>query len=74
MQHIAKCYMYSCNLQCIGTEPIPVYQSLLVSRDFMSCQHCDPEEAVLIHKDLRARQSVGIHWGTFTLANEVGIC
>ncbi|PIO40391.1 hypothetical protein AB205_0027900 [Aquarana catesbeiana] len=34
------------------------------------CQHVDPEEAVRIHADVRAKKSVGIHWGTFALANE----
>jgi L-ascorbate metabolism protein UlaG (beta-lactamase superfamily) len=34
-------------------------------RWFMQVQHLDPAEAVRVHRDVRARQSVGIHWGTF---------
>ena len=37
----------------------------------MEPQHVDPEQAVLIHQDVKAKKSVGIHWGTFALANEV---
>jgi L-ascorbate metabolism protein UlaG (beta-lactamase superfamily) len=37
---------------------------------FMSPVHCSPEEAVQIHKDVKARQSIGMHFGTFTLADE----
>lgn len=40
-------------------------------RDMMKGQHIDPEEAVKIHQDLQAKQSVAIHWGTFALAYEV---
>ena len=40
-------------------------------RWFMKYQHVNPEEAVLIHKDLRCQFSFAIHWGTFALANEV---
>ena len=34
-------------------------------RWFMQIMHADPEESVRIHRDVRARQSVAIHWGTF---------
>ncbi|XP_014679488.1 PREDICTED: N-acyl-phosphatidylethanolamine-hydrolyzing phospholipase D-like [Priapulus caudatus] len=32
-------------------------------------QHIKPEEAVNIHMDIRAKQSVAIHWCTFNLSN-----
>lgn len=34
-------------------------------RWFMQIMHVDPDEAVKIHRDIKARRSVGIHWGTF---------
>ena len=37
----------------------------------MKNQHVDPEGALEIHKQLRARRSLGIHWGTFKLTFEV---
>lgn len=37
---------------------------------FMSPIHCSPSEALLIHEDLRSRVSIGIHFGTFPLADD----
>ena len=34
-------------------------------RWFMQLMHVDPAESVRVHRDLRARRSLGIHWGTF---------
>lgn len=39
-------------------------------RYFMKAQHIDPYEAVMIHQDIGAKQSISIHWGTFVLSHE----
>jgi L-ascorbate metabolism protein UlaG (beta-lactamase superfamily) len=39
-------------------------------RWFMGKNHVDPEESLQIHRDVRARRSVAIHWGTFVLTDE----
>jgi L-ascorbate metabolism protein UlaG (beta-lactamase superfamily) len=36
----------------------------------MKMHHVNPEESVQIHKDLRSKKSVAIHWGTFILTDE----
>jgi len=37
---------------------------------FMRPLHLSPEEAVLVHRELRARRSIAMHWGTFRLSDE----
>lgn len=39
-------------------------------RWFMKEAHVNPEEAVLIHRDIRSRHSIGIQWGAFVLTAE----
>lgn len=50
----------------LAAVPIGAYDP----RWFMSLHHVDPTGAVEIHKQIRAKQSVGIHWGTFPLTWE----
>lgn len=39
-------------------------------RVFMQTYHVDPDEAVAIHQDIGAAQSIGMHWGTYPLTAE----
>lgn len=46
--------------------PIGTYEP----RDLFKPQHINPDEAVRIHKELRSKQSVGVHWGTFSMGRQ----
>ena len=46
--------------------PIGAY----LPRQLMFAAHVDPEEAVIIHKEVMSKKSVGVHWGTFPLGFE----
>jgi N-acyl-phosphatidylethanolamine-hydrolysing phospholipase D len=46
--------------------PIGAYRP----RWFMKPVHVDPPEAVRIHQDIKSRQSIASHWGTFKLSLE----
>ncbi len=59
----------------IGREFGPIKLSLLpigayLPKWFMSPIHTSPEDAVKIHLDLDAEKSIGMHYGTFPLADD----
>ena len=61
---------YSKDFQDIGERFESMDLSLIpigayTPRWFMKDMHCSPEEAVQIHLDVKSKQSVGMHWGTF---------
>ncbi len=66
---------YSPDFQEIGRRLGPMRLSLIHiggyrPRWFMQPMHCNPREAVQIHRDVGSRQSIGMHWGTFRLTDE----
>ena len=66
---------YSKDFQDIGARFAPIDLALIPigayePRWFMRAMHVNPEEAVMIHRDIGARQSVAMHWGTFRLTEE----
>ena len=66
---------YSPDFQEIGARFGAMRLSLIpiggyMPRWFMKTMHLHPPEAVRVHRDLRARVSIGMHWGTFKLTDE----
>jgi N-acyl-phosphatidylethanolamine-hydrolysing phospholipase D len=73
--YFAGCSGYSPDFQEIGTRFGPLKLSLIPigcyqPRWFMRPMHLNPPEAVTVHRELRSRHSIGIHWGTFRLTDE----
>ena len=50
----------------LGIIPIGAYRP----RSFMAPVHVDPAEALMMHRDIRAKGSLPVHWGTFILSAE----
>jgi N-acyl-phosphatidylethanolamine-hydrolysing phospholipase D len=53
----------------ISLIPIGAYKPRSILKD----AHCDPAEAIQIHFDLKSKTSLGIHWGTFNLADDESV-
>jgi L-ascorbate metabolism protein UlaG (beta-lactamase superfamily) len=55
-----------CGAPDLAMIPIGAYEP----RWFMSDAHMNPAEAVRVHREIGARRSVAMHWGTFHLTDE----
>lgn len=55
-----------CGPPDLALVPIGAYEP----RWFMAPMHMNPAEAVQLHRDVGARQSMAMHWGTFQLTDE----
>ena len=59
----------------IGERYAPIKTALIpigayIPRWFMGPVHVDPQQAVQIHKDVKSELSIGMHYGTFPLADD----
>ena len=66
---------YSRDLRDIGTRLGPFDLALIpigayAPRWFMEAKHLDASDAIQARADLRARRAIGIHWGTFPMADD----
>ncbi len=50
----------------LGLIPIGAYYP----REVFGRYHIDPPEALKVHKEIGAKQSIGMHWGVFELTQE----
>ena len=78
MRSIGKAFLYHiCILLQIifvwdRTISVKIYHAYFYDCRWLSpSNHVGPEEAVQIHKDVGAKTSIGIHWGTFKMRVEV---
>ena len=55
-----------CGAPDLAMIPIGAYEP----RWFMESAHMNPAEAVRVHREVGARRSVAMHWGTFQLTDE----
>jgi L-ascorbate metabolism protein UlaG (beta-lactamase superfamily) len=56
----------ACGTPDLALVPIGAYEP----RWFMAPMHMNPAEAVQLHRDVGARTSIAMHWGTFQLTDE----
>ena len=66
---------YNTFFKDIGERYAPIKTSLIpigayIPRWFMSPVHVDPAQAVKIHQDVKSELSIGMHYGTFPLADD----
>lgn len=66
---------YNTFFKRIGKEYAPIKTALIpigayIPRWFMGPVHVDPAQALQIHKDIGAELSIGMHYGTFPLADD----
>jgi L-ascorbate metabolism protein UlaG (beta-lactamase superfamily) len=55
-----------CGAPDLALVPIGAYEP----RWFMKAAHMNPAEAVQLHREVGARRSIAMHWGTFQLTDE----